>query len=192
VARAQAPAAAVKADPQATAGCNPTVSGCLFCGSKGYCAALAKFALKVGHKYSPVQVPENVTPSLLVESKHAKQSMEVAQLLEAWGKAVRAQITARAIEDDAWLPDGYRLRTRATNEVVSSRGVLKLAREAGVKGKALAECLDVRLTPLNQAIRDLAERGQKTEAEDTFRERMVTEKVLEQKTPSYFLERLKT
>ena len=110
--------------------CNVMSPCCLFCGNKGTCTKVAEFALKVGKKYSALHVPENVTPSLMNNSAHAKQSMEVAQLLEAWGKAVRAQITARAIEEDVWLPEGYKLRARTASEITDWRRVVEMAKAA--------------------------------------------------------------
>lgn len=175
-----------------TSTCTATVSSCLFCGNKGKCAALAKFALKVANKYAPAKVPDHVTPSLLTDPTKSKQSMEIAQLLEAWGKAIRAQITARVIEDEEWMPEGYTFRSRANNELKDLKKLLKMARAAGVSKAAIREALSAHLTPIYTALRALHPRGSKDKAEDEFRQKLLAEGALEAKPPTYFLERLKT
>jgi hypothetical protein len=99
---------------------NPTVSGCLFCRHKGDCRALAEMALKVGHKYDPILVPEEVTPSLIKEPKGAGQAVKVAALMESWAKAVRKQITERACNDEDFMPEGYQLVRMQRREIVNA------------------------------------------------------------------------
>lgn len=175
-----------------TSKATPSTSACLFCAKKGTCQALAAVTLRVGKKYAPIKVPENLTPSLFSDPKEAKVAMELAQLMEAWAKAVRAQITTRSIEDEAWMPEGYKLRSRADNSVKDWRKVLNFARKAGVPAAAIRAALTVRMTPINKAVQDAAPRGSKTQAADDFRDVLLQEGALEKEQPIYFLERLKT
>src|SRR5258705_4887834 len=64
-----------------TSKCNPTIASCLFCGNKGHCKALAKFALRIGTKYEPLRVTEQLTPSLMLEAASATATMSIAQLM---------------------------------------------------------------------------------------------------------------
>jgi len=184
VARAQ------KDDPQTY---NPTVSGCLFCARKGTCPKLAEFALKVGNKYNPVKVPSNLTPSLFTDPKSSTISMEVAQLMEGWAKAVRTQITHKVIEDEtAWMPEGYKLRSRTDNKIVDWRKVIKTASQMGVTTKAIQEALTVKMTPLYAGVRAPAPRGQKEAREQELRDALLESGALEPESPVIFLERVKT
>jgi Protein of unknown function (DUF2800) len=172
--------------------CTACVSTCLFCSNVGVCPTLAAFALKVATKYKPAEVPKNVTPSLLSDAADSSNAMAVSQLMDTWAKAIRAQITARAIEDDAWLPEQYKLMSRANTEVKDWEAVEKAALAAGVKPATIKEAKTIRMTPINKAIMDATPRGGKTDAVHLFTEDLLVKKILEKDEPIYFLQRLKT
>jgi hypothetical protein len=172
--------------------CRVMAPCCMFCANPAVCTKLAEFAFKVGHKYSPLIVPEVVTPGLITNPLHASTAMTVAQTMETWGKAVRAQITAKVIEDDSWLPDGYTFRKREMSDVVSWQKVVEFAKAAGLPQTAIDEALTIRMTPLNAAISDNAARGSKKDAMKAFKEKLLADGCLTLKDPTYFLERQKS
>jgi len=172
--------------------CTATVSTCLWCANKGTCPVLAKFALKVGHKYAPAEVPENVTPSLMTDPASSTQLCGIADLMAAWAKAVRAQLTAHAIENEDWLPEGYVMRSRQDNKILDWKGIRAAAKAAGVTEAQLDEAMRITLTPIDKAISDMSERGGKKIAVAAFKESLVQQKLMEKESPIYFLERLKT
>jgi Protein of unknown function (DUF2800) len=172
--------------------CSARIASCLFCGRIGKCKTLTDFVLKVGKKYAPLEVPENVTPSLLSDATQSSLLMSIAQLMQTWGQAVRTQITARVIEDDDWLPDDYILRSRTDKTVKDWRRVFKIARAHGLKGKQLFEALKISMEPINQAISDATPRGQKKDAVKQFNDVLLSQGALEKEEPIYFLERLKS
>lgn len=193
VARARAARSNPAPDGTVQAGkCSVTVSSCLWCGNLGKCVPAATFSLKVGHKYSPALVPANVQPSLMSDPAKAKQTMEISQLMAAWAKAVRAQITLKAIEEDVWLPEGYVLRSRADNEVVDPVKIMDAARKLGVSDKDIEAARSIKMTPLNKSVSDLSPRGEKKAAVEKFREDLLASGALVKEAPIYFLERLKT
>lgn len=171
--------------------CAVRVSSCLFCGNKARCPLLHAFALKVGRKYAPAQVPENVSPSLFSDPKDAKLALEVAMLLAGWAASVRSALTHRAIENEEWLPEGYKLVSREEKEVKDWRKVLAIARTFGVGPAAIREALTVRMTPLNKAVSAAAPRGFKEQSKDDFTNRLLAEGALEKGAPTVFLQRLK-
>jgi len=173
-------------------GASCSTGACLFCGAKGRCHKLAEFALKLGKKYNPLQVPEQLQPSMMFDAKGATQAMEVAQVLEGWAKATRSRITANSIEDDAWMPDKYHLRARQDTVVTNPNAFAAAARKAGVPETAIAAAQKYAVSPIYKAIRDLAPRGMKEEAEKAFREQNLAAGVTELEQPIYFLERLKS
>jgi hypothetical protein len=171
---------------------NCTVGGCLFCGAKGKCEKLAEIALKLGKKYAPLTIPEQLTPSLMLDSTFAKTSMETAQVLEGWCKAVRGRITARAIEQDEWMPEGYVLRERADTKVKNQSAFANAARKRGVSDEVIVGAMKYAMEPIYKAIRDQAPRGLKEEAEKDFREQNIAAGICEKEQPIWFLERLKS
>ena len=174
------------------AGRRCSVGACLFCARVGECSALNAFVLKVGKKYAPAEVPANVTPSLLQSAADSSVAMSLAQLMETWAKAMRAQITARVIEDEVWMPEDYKLVSRAENSVKDWRKVIKLAKAAGVKMAAIRDAITVRMTPLNKAVMDNTPRGGKKDAAKLFTDGLLQAGALEKEEPIYFLQRLKT
>lgn len=190
VARAMEFANAKKSDNWEKASCS--VGACLFCGAKGRCHKLTEFALKLGKKYNPLLIPEQLNPSLMFKAESATQAMEVAQVLEGWAKATRARITANAIEDDAWMPAKYQLRSRQDTIVSNPNAFAAAARKAGVSETVIASAQKYKVEPIYKAVRDMAPRGQKEEAEKVFREQNLATGVTEKEQPIYFLERLKS
>lgn len=185
-------ARALAARAQTPPKCNPTVSSCLFCARKGFCLDLAAFTLKVGHKYAPVEVPANVTPSLISDAASSTQLMGIAQLMEAWSKAVRAQITAHAIENEDWLPEQYALRSRADTDILDYDAVRKAAKLAGVSDDQLKKAESLRMTDVHKAIMDAQPRGEKKAAVTAFTEGLIVAGAAQKENPIYFLQRLKT
>lgn len=172
--------------------CNATVGTCLFCGNKARCKALANFILTVARKYAPLRVPENVTPSLMLDPEQATAQIEIADLLQAWAKAVRAQITAKTIEDEQFLPGGYELRSRADNTVKDWKAIVRTARKAGVPKQVISEAMSLKMTPINKGIEDAFPRGEKKAARESFTQSLLDTGALEKEPAVYFLQRLKT
>lgn len=179
-----------KDDP--TLSCTALLPTCLWCAEIGKCAKVTAFALKVGHKYHAPSVPEQLNPSLITDPKQATKAMEVAQLMEAWSKAVRAQITARVVEDDAWMPEGYVFRDRTDCEMPDWKKVEEFAKTKGISQAAIDEAKSMAVTPLNKAISDNAPRGSKKEAMAAFKKEMIDKGLLVPKPTIYFLERIRS
>jgi len=175
-----------------TSKCNPTIASCLFCGNKGHCKALAGFALKLGKKYEPLRIPDQLTPSLMLEAASATDTMSVAQLMEGWAKAVRGRITACTIENDDWLPKGYKLKSRENKNITDWKKLLKAAKAAGIGREERRAAFSVKMKPLNQAIMDKADRGAKKTSLAAWHDSLLGAGILEKEPAIYFLERIKT
>ncbi len=169
-----------------------TVAGCLFCGNKGKCAKVTSFCLKLGSKYAPLLIPENVTPSLLSDPKTSTQLMEISQVMAGWAKAVRTQITERAISEDGWLPEGYVLRKREDKEITSWKKLLSSAKAAGLTREQRREGIKMSMTPLYKGIQDNAPKGDKKKAKEAWVELLLAEGILVKEEPVIFLERIKS
>lgn len=194
VRRAQAATADLRArGDKATEKCNPTTSSCLFCGNLGRCAIAAKFALVIGKKYAPVKVPASIDVTLISsDPAQVKDGLELASLMATWAKAYRAQVTEKAIEDDKFIPEGYKLTSKADRDIVDQALFIKTAIEFGVDPKAIEAVKTLPLTPIGKLIRDTAERGQKELKEKKFSDATIENKSVERGQPYTFLERLRS
>jgi hypothetical protein len=112
--------------------------------------------------------------------------------MEGWAKATRQRITAKAIEDDNWMPQKYVLRARQDTVVVNQDKFLDAARAMGVSESVITDAKKYKVEPIYKAIRDQAPRGEKEKAEEVFREENLKAGITDKEPPIYFLERMKT
>ncbi len=172
--------------------CRVMAPCCLFCGLLGLCSKVAATALKVGKKYNPILVPDHVSPTTISKVENVSETMVIAQLMEAWGKAMRAQITARVIEDENWTPEGYKLTARSDRDIADESKVKEVFLRYGFTEEQYVGAKKVTMTPLNKMIRDQADRGQKVAAEEQFRDALINAGAIVENPPIIFLERLKS
>jgi hypothetical protein len=172
----------------------PTVSGCLFCRHKGSCAALLGMAVKVGHKYDPVNVPAEIHPTLIKDPKFAGEGIKVASLMEAWAKAYRKQATERAVNDEDFIPEGYDLVKMQRREITDKQAfkvtVQEFVPEASFE-QVWESATSISFGPVEDAINDLAPRGHKKEAVEAFSEKLENNEATKLGDP-YFVLKLKT
>lgn len=171
--------------------CRASASACLFCGNIAECSVVAAYALKLGKKYAPLLMPDNITPSLVVDPAATRARLEAAGVMATWAQAVRNQETAKCIEDPDWLPADYVLRSRQSTKVIDDGKIRAAALAAGLSQEQIDASSEIALTPLNKALRANLPRGQKDKGEEAFREALVACGGLERGQPSTWLERLK-
>jgi len=169
-----------------------TTGTCLFCANIGRCPKVAEFAVRLGKKYNPLAIPAEVNPSLMFDAAGATQAMEVAQVMEGWAKGTRQRITAKAIEEDVWMPQKYVLRARQDTVVVDQDKFVEAAKAFGVSDSVIAGAKKYKVEPIYKAIRDQAPRGEKEKAEEVFREENLKAGITDKEQPIYFLERIKS
>lgn len=179
---------------KALEGCNPTTSSCLFCGNIGRCPLIGKFALVIGKKYAPVKIPDSIDVTLISDDPaQVKNGMELSSLIATWAKAYRTQVTEKAIEDDKFIPEGYKLVSKADREIVDQTKFIDTAvNEFGVDRKAIEAAKTLPLTPIGKLIRDTAERGKKELKEKEFVDATIENGSVKRGQPYSFLERLRS
>lgn len=182
----------VQSKQNPTSACRALLPTCLWCANIGKCELVAAFALHVAKKYQPLLVPDVLTPGMIHDPRQATRVMEVSQLMDTWAKAVRTQITAKVIEDDAWMPDGYTFQSRTDCDMPDWKKVIEFAKTKGVPQTAIDEATSLAITPINKAISDLAARGAKKEAMAAFKKEMIQKGLLVQKPTIYYLERVRS
>jgi hypothetical protein len=115
VARARAARAQINLGDWSSA--KPHVPVCNFCKNLGRCEKVLDFACKVGNKFYPLQIPENITPTLVNDPHQTSLAMRLSQVLAIWAGAFRAQVTDRVLRQEAAMPEGFVLQSKSNREV---------------------------------------------------------------------------
>lgn len=136
------------------------VPACNFCAHVGICPVVTGFACKTGSKFYPLEIPADITPTMVHNPKDTKLGLQLASVLEVWAKAFRGVITNRVICRDAEPPDGYTLESRNPRTI---KDAVKY-RAVALKYLTPAEfdsTLKVTFGTVEKIISDKAPRGQK-------------------------------
>lgn len=170
---------------------NPTIPNCLFCKRLGNCPAVAEKMLKVGKKFSPVEVPDNITPSLVTEGRDVTVGLNLASLVKAWADAFRSAVTNRVIRGEADIPAGQSL-VSTTRRLVANTDKFKAV---ALQYMTEAEFLGT-FTPefgaTEKVIATKAPRGQKGAAVEAFGEALEAAGAVKKSAPVVFLRAVAT
>jgi len=149
----------------------PMVPACNFCAHLGRCPKVIEIACKVGSKFFPLEIPENITPTMVLSKESTTLAIRLSQVLATWAKAFRAVLTDRVIRRDALPPDGFTLTSRSEREIVDSAKYKAIALDYLTESEYSA-LLDISLTAVEKEISKKAERGQKTATVDAFKKKL--------------------
>lgn len=165
----------------------PRIPACNFCANLGKCPAVAQFAITIGRKFAPLQVPENITPTSLLNDHDTTLGLRLAQVMEVWARAFKGQTTDRILRGAAAVPPGYTLQSRSGREIADA------AKFAGVALKYMSSLEYDSLTDppgftkLEQLIKDRAPRGQKEGAVKEFAADLIESGAVVRTAPYTFL-----
>lgn len=167
---------------------NPTIPNCLFCANIADCTKVLDIAVKVGNKFNPLMVPDDITPTKIHNSRDTKHGLALCAVLGTWATAYRGRITDRVVRRDADVPDGFTLATG------SKRGVKDVQKLREVSQQYLTkEEYDALLSQeppfgaLEQAVQDKAKRGQKAATLREFQTKMLESGAVEKGEPYTYL-----
>jgi uncharacterized protein DUF2800 len=168
---------------------SPSVSACSFCGCLGRCPKVAELALRVGRKYRPIDVPESLTPSLMQDPKMVGLGLQVAQVLKAWSEAYRAQATNKAIMEDGFLPEGYRLVSATRRSVRNAAGLVEVAKRYLPEDKwsLLTALFEIPIGPVESLISFEAPRGSKEDTVEQFGKDLLEAGAVDESEPFAYL-----
>jgi len=173
-------------------GANPGAPNCCFCKNIGRCPAVAKFALQVGSKFSPLQIPsEGITPSSLMNSRDTTLGLQLAQVLAVWSKSFRTQVTDRVLRGDADAPAGFKLTTRQTREVVDADKYKTIALRY-LSPEQFEKSCEILFGKVEDWIKQAAPRGQKKAALENFNAELESEGAVAKSAPYAILKAVET
>jgi len=140
---------------------NPMVPNCNFCANIGICPKVAAFACKVGHKFYPLAIPADITPTKVLDPKDTALGLRLAAVMEVWAGGFRTQTTNRVLRGEAPTPEGYAIQSRSTREVVDVNAFKQVALKYITEDeyKALQEAPG--FGKIEDLIQDKTPRGQK-------------------------------
>ncbi len=165
----------------------PTVPNCNFCANIGKCTKVADFACKVGRKFHPLGIPENVTPSVLQDPSQTKLGMELASVMATWAAAFRSQVNDRVIRGGQPIPDGYELTERADREIVDETKFREVTLKHIPEDTYNKICKPPGFTKIEEIISENAPRLGKGKAVEAFREALASEGAVQKGQPYTFL-----
>ena len=167
----------------------PNVSSCLFCGLIGKCPKVAEVALNIGKKYRPLDIPSQITPSLVRDPKDVSIGLRLAAVLSTWSEAFRRQATVRTLENPDFVPDGYTIVESQRRSVVKAKKLGDVAKQFVPEREhhLIEDLYDIALGKLEELIRTFSERGQKDKTVEAFGERAIAEGAVELGQPFSYL-----
>lgn len=163
---------------------SPAVPVCNFCALIGVCPRVAAFACKVGSKFFPLEIPENITPTMIHTSRDTKLGMRLAAVVGTWAEAFRRQTTDRVLRGDADIPAGFKIESKSKRDIVdaSKFKIISLKFITDSEYSALQE--PPGFGKIEDMIKEKSPRGQKSSAIQNFKNALESDGAVV-KSPSY-------
>lgn len=152
---------------------NPTVPGCLFCANLALCPAVASLVLRTGHKFHSIDVPAEITPSMVHDPKNSTMGMRLASLVTAWAQAFRSLTTDRVLRGAAPVPDGYAITQGVGKRKIIDSIKFKTTALQYVSEEIYNASTEPQLGKIEKAIKDNAPRGHKDMTLEYFKDALI-------------------
>lgn len=165
---------------------NPTVPVCNFCANIGICPKVTGLACRVGNKFYPVEIPENITPTMVLSTKDTVIGLRLAQVVSIWADSFKKQLNDRVLRGDAEVPPGYALTTKQDREIVDLNAFQAVA-ENYIRPGEFLQCCTPSFGKVEKIISDRAERGQKSAEIKKFGDELLARKAVVLGQPYAFL-----
>ena len=170
---------------------NPTIPNCLFCKRLGNCPAVAEKMLKVGKKFSPVEVPDSITPSLVTEGRDVTVGLNLASLVKAWAEAFRSAVTNRVLRGEADCPAGQKI-VSTTRRLVADADKFKEVALSYMTEQEFLSTFTPEFGPVEKIISTKAPRGQKSASVEAFGDALEAAGAVKKSAPVVFLRAVAT
>lgn len=164
----------------------PNIGSCMWCANIGKCPAVAGLALKIGKKYAPAQIPDEISPTLIADPRQVELGIRLADVVRTWADAFRRQATERAICDENFIPAGYILvQSPGRTKILNVSGVEDIARQflPPEYHAALEKLREVPITKIDDLISLVSKRGEKESTVESFRDALMEAGVIERGLP---------
>lgn len=164
----------------------PRVPACNFCFNLGRCPAVADFACKVGHKFYPLAIPADISPTGLKDPESTALGLRLAQVMGVWATAFRTQINERVIRGVAPVPEGFKLQTRQDREIVDT-AKFRTVTLKWLTETELAAAASYTFGAVEDRIMENAPRGTKKNTVEEYQKALLDEGAVKKGDPYTFL-----
>lgn len=147
---------------------------CNFCDNLGKCPIGLALALKVGKKFMPLDFPEDITPTKVLDPKNTKLALNLASVVKTWAEAFRRQVTDRVLRRDAELPEGMKIQEMPGRRSIVDIAKFKEIALRFVSPEVYETALDASFGPIEEAISEKAPRGSKEATVKEFQAELET------------------
>lgn len=170
------------------AAAKPTTPVCLFCKHLASCPAVTEKVISIAKKFSPLDVPADLTPTRVHSPEEATVGLRLAGIVEAWAKAFKSLVTDRVLRGGP-LPNGYELTSRSAREVVDTERFKQVALMFLTETE-FATAVDVAVTKVEKLISNKAPRGQKSQTIEAFQAATEDAGAVQKRQPYAFLKQV--
>lgn len=165
----------------------PMTPTCNFCGNLGKCPKVCEFACKVGSKFWPLEIPESITPTQVLDAKNSAMGLRLAAVLKVWCDSFRASVTNRVIaHPDMEIPPGFKLQDRRDREIHDKK-LFKAVALQYVTEEEMEEAVTYTFGPIEEKISEKAPRGRKSANVEEFQKACEAAGATKKGEPYYFL-----
>lgn len=164
----------------------PAVPVCNFCSNLGRCPAVAAFACHVGHKFHPLAIPADITPTMLQDASQTSLGLNLCSVLKVWCGAFRRQITDRVLRREAPLPPGQRIVQMTKREIIDMTKYKEVALQY-LTADEFETTLETSLGAVETLVQDKAPRGSKSALVSEFKDKLKSAGAVRDREPFSFL-----
>lgn len=163
----------------------PNTGACLFCALIGSCPKVTEMVARVSEKFSPLLVPQNVNPTMILDPEDTAIGIQFAAIAKTWAESFRARATEKSITDPDFIPVGYKLETRTNRKVLNPRLMADIAKKfvPVTMDSEIEKLFDLPIGGVEEVIELATPRGQKSKAVKAFGEALLQAGAVEMGQP---------
>jgi hypothetical protein len=165
----------------------PFTPVCNFCGALGSCPVGLAFALGIAKKFHPVEWPEDITPTKVMDPRNTKLALNLAAIVKTWAEAFRRQVTDRVLRGDAPIPEGMRVQTNEGRRSIKDMALFKEISLKYVDPQSYESALDASFGPIEEALTTAAPRGTKKATLEAYQNELMERGAVERGASFSFL-----
>jgi hypothetical protein len=151
----------------------PYVPVCNFCRHIADCPLHLENALKVAHKFVPLEFPEHIDSHDVLDPHQSSLAMQLSSVVKIWADGFRQRTTDRVLRGECCIPEGYSIAQGGGRRSIEDMEKFKKTALKYVTPEELARGADYSLTPIEEAITEKTVRGQKTKVLEAFQKELV-------------------
>lgn len=164
----------------------PHAPVCCFCEHLGRCSKALEIAIKVGQKFYPLEIPESITPTQVMDPNQTGLAMRLKTVVSVWAKAFGSVLSDRVLRGDAECPIGYSIVTTQKREMVDLEAYRKEALKH-LSAKEFAATLETTFGAVETLISEKAPRGMKKATIEAFQKAVEAAGAVRKTEPFSFL-----